>query len=173
MRVLAIASHPDDETLGCGGTLLKHRDAGDRLFWLIATPTHQPTWTSEETHIKAAEVETVAQAYGMERRFELGFPTVMLDTVSQSEIIGRIREVFQEVRPDTVYLVHGGDAHGDHRAVFDAAAAVLKPFHLSALGVRRMLCFETLSSTEAASGPWRGSFVPNVLSDITPTWSGS
>ena len=36
-RILVIAVHPDDETLGCGGTLLKHKDNGDKINWLICT----------------------------------------------------------------------------------------------------------------------------------------
>src|SRR5688500_8171114 len=47
MNVLAICAHPDDETLGCGGTLLKHRAAGDELFWIIATVCHEPQWSAE------------------------------------------------------------------------------------------------------------------------------
>ncbi len=46
MRVLAISAHPDDETLGCGGTLLKHKAAGDELFWFIATVCHEPQWNA-------------------------------------------------------------------------------------------------------------------------------
>ena len=37
MKILAIAPHPDDETLGCGGTLLKHKNNGDEINWLIIT----------------------------------------------------------------------------------------------------------------------------------------
>ena len=78
MNVLAISAHPDDETLGCGGSLLKHRAAGDHVFWLIATEAHEPQWTKADITRKASEVERVAKAYGMDRYMKLGFPTVRL-----------------------------------------------------------------------------------------------
>ncbi|HHA19586.1 MAG TPA: PIG-L family deacetylase, partial [Methylophaga sp.] len=40
MRILTISAHPDDETLGCGGTLLKHQASGDSVYWLIVTQTY-------------------------------------------------------------------------------------------------------------------------------------
>ena len=47
-KVLAIAPHPDDETLGCGGTLLKHRDQGESINWLIISSTlKSKNFTSE------------------------------------------------------------------------------------------------------------------------------
>jgi LmbE family N-acetylglucosaminyl deacetylase len=168
MRILAISAHPDDETLGCGGTLLKHRAADDRSYWIIATEAHAPQWPVEIIERKAAEVARVAEAYGMERCLKLGFPTVRLDTVPQTDLIDRMRDAVSQVRPELVYLVHEGDVHTDHHAVFSAAMSVLKPFYMARLGVRRVLCYETLSSTEAAPPRMDRAFVPNVFSDITP-----
>ena len=56
MNILAISAHPDDETLGCGGTLLKHRAAGDSIYWIIATVCHEPQWSAELIARKACEV---------------------------------------------------------------------------------------------------------------------
>ena len=150
-RVLVLSAHPDDETLGCGGSLLRHRDAGDSLFWLRVTMAHEPDWDAATIERKEAEVEAVAAAYGMEECFHSGFPAALLDTVPAGDLIEEIDDVIGEVRPDTVYLVHGGDIHSDHRALWGAAASVLKPFRMAGLGVRRVLCYETLSSTDAAA----------------------
>jgi LmbE family N-acetylglucosaminyl deacetylase len=98
---------------------------------------------------------------------KLGFPTAQLDTIGQADLIQKIRNVIAGVRPAIVYLVHNGDVHSDHRAVFDATLSVLKPFHMQALGVRRILSYETLSSTEAAPPMAQRAFVPNVYQDIT------
>jgi len=165
MNVLAIAAHPDDETLGCGGSLLKHRDAGDRIFWLIATVCHEPQWSAAAIERKAAEVERVAEAYSAAKVFRLGLPNARLDTVAVDDIMGPIGRVVEEVAPEIVYLLHAGDVHTDHQAVFTAAMSVLKPFHMARLRVRRILSYETLSSTDAAPPRW--AFVPNVYSDIT------
>jgi LmbE family N-acetylglucosaminyl deacetylase len=167
VRILAISVHPDDETLGCGGTFLKQRAAGDDLFWLIVTQTHEPQWSTETIDRKAAEIEQVAEAYGMEEHFKLGFPTMRLETIPQADLIERIRDVISKIKPEVVYLVHGGDVHTDHHAVFTATMSVLKPFYMSKFGVRRVLCYETLSSTEAAPAQLDRAFMPNVFSNIT------
>ncbi len=167
-RILAIAVHPDDETLGCGGTLLKHVAQGDELHWLIATQAHEPQWPADLIARKAAEVEKVAAAYGVRQFYKLGFPTTQLDTTSQADLINAIRGVIDQVRPETVYLVNRSDVHTDHHAVFLAAMSVLKAFYMGKFGVRRVLAYETLSSTEAAPPLPERVFIPTVYSDITP-----
>ncbi len=166
MKILAIAAHPDDETLGCGGTLLKHRLARDQLFWIILTQSTTPQWTADTIRRKSSEVERVAHAYGIKRHFKLGFPTVRLDMVPQVELIEGIQTVLAKVKPDIVYVVHQGDVHTDHHAVFTATMSALKPFSMSRFGVRRVVSYETLSSTEAAPPLDRG-FMPNIFNDIT------
>ncbi len=167
MKILVISTHPDDETLGCGGTLLKHSAAGDELFWLVVTSAWSPRWPAEIIERKSAEVEIVSARYGMQKVFRLGFPAAGMDGISEGDLIDAVRKVVEEVRPKTVYTIHCGDVHSDHRAVFDAVMAVIKPFYMKALGVQRILSFETLSSTEAAPPGVRPSFVPQVYSDIS------
>ncbi len=166
--ILVISAHPDDETLGCGGTMLKHHERGDTLYWLIVTQTHEPQWSKEVIERKTQEVECVAEAYGIQQYYRLGFPTIRLDTVPQADLINAIRDVIAQVTPQNVYLVHGGDVHTDHHAVFAAAMSVLKPFYMARYGVQRILSYETLSSTEAAPPHHARAFVPDVYIDITP-----
>ena len=167
MKVLVIAAHPDDETLGCGGTLLKHKAAGDDLCWLIVTAAHEPEWSTEILGDKENEVAAVGSAYGFQKVFRLKFPTAGLDAMAQSEIITAIRGAVDEARPDWVYLNHASDIHSDHRVTFQAVLSALKPFHSTTHGVRRLLSYETLSSTEAALPDPAHSFSPNVFNNIT------
>jgi N-acetylglucosamine malate deacetylase 1 len=168
MQVLILSVHPDDETLGCGGTILRHRERGDELHWLVATQATEPQWTAAVIERKAAEVAAVARAYGVRQVYKLGLPTARLDTLPQGEMIGAIRGVVDEARPEVVYLVHHGDVHTDHHAFFTATLSVLKSFSMRKSGVRRILSYETLSSTEAAAPlPYRA-FMPNVYHEITP-----
>jgi LmbE family N-acetylglucosaminyl deacetylase len=168
LNILVIAAHPDDETLGCGGTLLKHIAAGDKVSWIIATGPYRPKWSSEIIAEKSAEIEQVAAAYPMEDCFRLGFPAAGLETVPFPEIMQEIVSIAESVQPEMVYVVHGGDVHGDHRTLFSAAASVFKPFYLSRYGTKRFLCFETLSSTDSSPSNAAMPFVPNVFSLITP-----
>jgi LmbE family N-acetylglucosaminyl deacetylase len=167
MNILAIAPHPDDETLGCGGTLLRHRAAGDEIHWVVVTAAHTPQWSTEYIGKKTCEVEAVASAYDMSSVQRLAFPTIWLDEIPQSDLIDGLRIAIEKVRPDIVYLVHDGDVHTDHHAVFTAALSVMKTFYMRKLGVQRILSYETLSSTEAAPPQLHRLFVPNVYIDIS------
>ncbi|MDA8094289.1 MAG: PIG-L family deacetylase [Betaproteobacteria bacterium] len=167
MKILAISPHPDDETLGCGGTLLRHKSEGHEIHWLIITEAQVPQWTSDYIERKAQEVQAVGKAFGMASIVKLGFPTIRLDTVPQAELIDRMRQVIAAVQPDVVYLVHSGDVHSDHLAVFTAAMSVLKTFYMKALGVKRVLSCETLSSTEAAPPQPHRTFIPNIYVDVS------
>lgn len=166
MRVLVIAPHPDDETLGCGGTLLKHIAAGDQVSWLIVTRGHEPRWSSAVLENKEREIAGVAEAYKFANTYRLDYPTTRLDSLSQDEIIAGFHKVIDEAKPSCIYLNHGGDVHTDHRIIFDSVISAIKPFNSKRHGVKRILSYETPSSTDAAP-PSFPNFQPNVFSDIT------
>jgi LmbE family N-acetylglucosaminyl deacetylase len=167
MRVLVIAPHPDDETLGCGGALLKHKSRGYSLSWLVATRGHEPQWSADLLARKEGEISRVADAYGFENTFRLNFPAIRLDTIPFDEIIVAIRDAVTDAKPDCVYLNHYGDVHSDHRVVFEATMSVLKPFYSSKHGVGRILSYEVFSSTDAMPANPARAFVPNVFTDVT------
>ncbi len=161
--VLVIAPHPDDETLGCGGTLMRQRNEGAEVHWLIATSMYA-TDGFPESRIKEREVEIqgVAEAYRFRSVSQLGFPTTRLDTVPMAELVAKIQAVLKRVQPDTIYLPFHGDAHSDHRRIFEAATAACKWFR--APFVRKVLAYETLSETNFAQ---HGAvFQPTVYKDI-------
>jgi LmbE family N-acetylglucosaminyl deacetylase len=166
MRVLVIAPHPDDETLGCGGTLLKHLAAGDSVSWVIVTKAYEPRWPSDVIERREQEIEQVSDAYGFARRFRLTFPAARLDTVPLEELLHSINEIVAEVKPEWIYTVNAGDIHSDHRVVFEATMSAVKSFASS--GVQRLLSYETISSTDAMPPGATTVFVPNVYCDITP-----
>jgi len=128
MRIVAVSAHPDDETLGAGGTLLKHLAQGDDAFWIIATQPCQEDWSLEHIRQSAEQVEAVRQAYRFSNIFKLDFPTTRLDTVPKRHIADRFREVLGEVKPDRVYTVGDTDVHTDHCLTFEALMLALKPF---------------------------------------------
>jgi len=167
LKTLVISCHPDDETLGCGATLIKARENGHSIFWVIATQGYEPVWSSELIEKKTREVEHVAAAYGVERFFPLRFPAGGLEGVPIESVMRGIGQVAAAVKPDTVYIIHGGDVHTDHQMVFQAAMSVFKPFHMSGFNTKKLLCYETLSSTECAPSTTGVPFVPTVFNDVT------
>lgn len=164
MKILVVSAHPDDETLGCGGTLLKHAANGDTLFWLIATCAYPPQWSEAVIQQKALEVEQVAAAYQMQKVFRLNLPTARLDTLPIVELVAKVREVIEATKPNRVYLMNRSDIHTDHQILFNAMMIALKPFKGA---VSTVLCYECLSSTDAAPVLPERVFLPTVFSDIT------
>ena len=168
-KVLVVAVHPDDETLGCGGTLLKHKENGDEIYWLIITTIKNgyknlDLGFSKEVIIKREkEIKIVAKMYNFDEVFRLEFPTMRLDEISMSELIQSISDVFKKVKPNIVYLPFKNDVHSDHRKVFDATYSCTKIFRYPF--IKKILMMETLSETDFAD--IINNFIPNVFVDIS------
>lgn len=167
-KALVVAVHPDDETLGCGGTLLKHKKQGDKIYWIIVTSLREDNVQGEKRTLKRKkEIEKVAEKYGFEGIFELGFPTMELDQFSINEIINKISGIFKSIEPEIIYLPYKGDVHSDHRITFDAAYSCTKNFRYPF--IKKVLMMETLSETEFAPSLIDSFFIPNYFVDISET----
>lgn len=165
-RILIVAPHPDDETLGCGGTLLHHIASGNIVSWLIVTNMHSKFgFTELQVNQRQAEIQQVSEAYGFASVHKLEFPAARLDSIPQVEIISAISHIMNEVKPETVYLPYRGDVHTDHNVVFDAVVSCTKSFRYPF--IRRLLCYETISETDFGLNPETRGFIPNSFVDIT------
>lgn len=164
--VLTIAVHPDDETLGCGGTLLRHKKSGDAINWLIVTAM-KASCGYEPAAISARnkEIQKVYRSYGFDSVHQLNFATKGLDREPISELIAAIGKVIQAVRPSIIYLPFKDDVHTDHQMVFKAAYSCTKTFRYPFL--KRILMMETISETEFAPPLSGWVFAPNVFVDVT------
>jgi len=164
-KVLVVAPHPDDETLGCGGSLLKHRDNGDEIHWLIITGISvEEGFTAEAVSKREKEIELVANAFRFASICKLNLPTTKLDTIPTRQIVSDIGKFVQQVEPEILYLPYRGDIHTDHKYVFDAMMSFTKWFRYDS--IRRVLLYETLSETEFGINPDNNGFRPNVYITI-------
>lgn len=164
--VVVIAPHADDETLGCGGTLLRHVALGDRIHWVLVTAMDSDGYSPLRIAQRRAEIDAVRQAYGFTSVSELGFPTAKLDSVATNDLVSRIGSAILGIKPEVVYLPFPGDAHTDHKAVFSAAASTTKWFRYPS--VRKVLACEIQSETDFGVTPDGLAFRPNHYVDITP-----
>ena len=167
MKILIIAPHPDDEVLGCGGTIKKYTKKGDVVFLCIATKAYTPDWTEEFIANRKKEIELSVKTLGINKLFLLDFPTVKLDTISQKEINDSILKVVQEVKPEIVFIPFEGDINKDHKLIFEAALVALRPSFESS--VKKIYCYEVLSETEWAKPAQKieNVFIPNYYEDIS------
>ena len=104
-NVLVIAVHPDDETLGCGGTLLKHRANGDEIYWCIVTSISKEMGFSEETiQQRNREIEEVRKLFRFRDVYTLDYATTAVDQVPTSQLVQRFSTIINKCQPETLYL---------------------------------------------------------------------
>lgn len=164
--VIVVALHPDDETLGCGGTILKHKDNGDKVHWLICTEVKESDGFSEQVvENRNLEIDKVAGLYDFNSVVRLGLSTMKVDEYSVSELISLVSKVFSALKPTTLYLPFKGDVHSDHRYMFGALYSCTKVFRYPY--IKQIYMMETLSETEFALSTKGDSFIPNVFIDIS------
>lgn len=167
MKVLVIAPHPDDEVLGCGGTIKKHAKAGDQVHLCIVTKAYTPDWTKDFLENRKCEIKKATELLGIKKIFLLDFPTVKLDTVSQKSINDALLKVVEEVKPDIAFIPFFGDINKDHKIVSEASLVALRPKPNSTC--QKIFCYEVLSETEWANPPkdLKEVFLPNFYEDVS------
>ena len=158
--------HPDDETLGCGGTLLKHKANGDEIHWLIATDVKESEGFEKTTVEKREEeIDKVKELFRFSSVNRLGLSTTKIDEYGMSDLISKISSIVYKVKPNIIYLPFKSDVHSDHKYIFDAAYSCTKTFRYPF--IKKIYMMETLSETEFAPSTKEDSFVPNVFIDIS------
>lgn len=164
-KVLVVAPHPDDETLGVGATLFRHREEGDEVYWLIITCTEgDECYTEAFKKRRKEEIKKVAEGYGFCKTFRLAYHAAKLDNYPIRDIVNSISKVIQKVKPEVIYVPFYADVHSDHRITFDAVVSCSKWFrHRS---IKKILAYETLSETGFGLDP-KDIFQPNTFVDIS------
>jgi LmbE family N-acetylglucosaminyl deacetylase len=173
--ILVLAAHPDDEVLGVGGTIAHHAAMRDTVHIVIAAQGvtaryEEPVGDAKKTEID--NLQTVARKaasiLGATSVRFLGFPDNRCDSVDRLDLTKAVERVLRELGPDTVYVHHCGDVNIDHRRLHEAAFTACRP--QPGNGVKRMLSFETPSSTEWAPPGSLPQFHPTTYVDISAHW---
>ncbi len=167
-NILVIAAHPDDEILGCGGTMAVHATNGDRVTILILGEgitsrkgDEQATGKLEELSQHARDAQIIV---GATQLYFGNFPDNMFDSVPLLTIVQKIEEVAEICKPEIIYTHHHGDVNVDHRMTSDAVQAAFRPMEHTT--VNAVYAFEIASSSE-----WNfrntTAFRPNVFVALT------
>jgi N-acetylglucosamine malate deacetylase 1 len=166
--VLVVAAHPDDEVLGCGGTIARHVEAGDsvHLIFLADGETSRGAGKAEVARREAA-ANRAAEELGAHRPHFLRLPDQRLDSINLIDVVRALEGAIGGLSPRLVYSHHSSDLNLDHRV---AAQAVLTGFRpLPGSPVAEIRAFEVPSSTEWSFGVMSTVFTPNLFIDITRT----
>lgn len=176
-RILVVAAHPDDEVLGCGGTILKHTAKGDtvRILILAEGLTSRDTVRDEVKHRDElarlhANSAQAAERLGVESVRLCSFPDNRMDSVNLLDVVKEVEREIDRLRPNIIYTHHGGDVNIDHRITHDAVITACRP--MPGCPVETLLFFEVASSTEWQPASPDRAFTPNWFVDISSTMGG-
>jgi LmbE family N-acetylglucosaminyl deacetylase len=173
MRLLVVAAHPDDEVLGCGGTLARRSQEGHEVYVAILGegvtsrhPAREQAPRAELDRLQAASRQA-ARELGVREVFPFGFPDNRLDSVALLEIVRPLERLVSELRPEMVLTHHVADLNVDHGITCRATLTATRP--VPGCPVREVLAFETPSATGWSFGQLGPAFEPTVFVDIAAT----
>jgi LmbE family N-acetylglucosaminyl deacetylase len=173
MKVLVIAAHPDDEVLGCGGTIARLVKEGHQVHIAILAEGITSRYSRRENadssllqnlHAKSREAATTLGVNDLSLH---GLPDNRMDTMPLLDVVKIVESLIEKISPVRIYTHHGGDLNVDHAVVSRAVLTATRP--LPGCPVRELYLFEIPSSTEWAFQQFEGTFLPNVFVDVGQT----
>jgi LmbE family N-acetylglucosaminyl deacetylase len=168
--VLVIAAHPDDEVLGCGGTIARHVAQGDAVHLIVMADGEGARNTEGKNRLNERQRAQclASEILGVISSRSLAFPDNRMDGLPMLDVVQPLEALIREIQPATIYTHYHGDLNVDHRVTYQAVLTACRP--QPGFSVREILSFEIMSSTEWA-GLGSPEFAPNVFVDISDYWS--
>ena len=161
-KILILSPHPDDETLGCGGLLLKYKKKGYKIDIVFFTRMCDETFTKKQILKRNKELDLIKKSYKFNTVYNLNYPTTKLDKLNDSELIKKISECIKKSQPSIILTPSMIDIHTDHNKVTRCALSCVKTFRNDS--ILKVMFYETLSETNFNFGK---SFTPNYFEDIS------
>jgi N-acetylglucosamine malate deacetylase 1 len=159
-RVLVIAPHPDDETLGLGGTITKFVEQGHEVHLLVVSGHLPPVYNREDYELTLSEANNALKILGIKNSTFLEIPATKIGDLPINELNKKFTDAIDTLKPQIVFCPYP-DRHIDHRLVFDSTMVATRPVgsgkHIEILGA-----YETLSETH-----WNA---PHIEPNFTPNW---
>lgn len=162
---MVVAAHPDDEVLGCGGTIARHASEGDEVHVVFMADGVTARGDSEQKSLERRNeaAENAARLLGVAKLHFLGLPDNRLDSLPLLDIVQPLENHIRLVQPEVIYTHHHGDLNVDHRLTHQAVITACRP--QPGFSAREIFAFEVCSSTEWQN-PLVQPFTPNVFVDI-------
>lgn len=173
-NILVIAAHPDDEIIGCGGSIRRFINEGMTAYSLILSDGSTSRYdsvspkVSEEIRIKLEKSQLADNVIGYKETFFHSYPDNSFDSVPLLSIIKTIEKYILQIKPAKIYTHHFGDLNIDHKLTFEAVQTATRPMYNYC--VKEIYSFETLSATD-----WnfkkQDLFCPNYFVNIESTFN--
>ena len=173
MNTLIIAAHPDDEVLGCGGTVARLSQERQNVFIAILgegiTSRYKQRTEADQSMIETLHrrSQQVAELLGAKELFMYNLPDNRFDTVAMLDVVKIIENLINKLKPTVIYTQHGGDLNIDHNITYRATLTATRP--MAGFPVKEIYAYEVASSTEWAFQRFSPIFHPNVFTDISGT----
>lgn len=168
--VLAVVAHADDETIGAGGALARHADEGREVYVLVLADGESSRGTADSARVEERrdQCRRACGILGVREVFFETFPDNAMDDRTRLEVAKACERYLGEIGPTTIYTHHRGDVNIDH--VYASEAVTIAARAQPGCVVRRILHFETASSSEWQLPAHRDVFAPNWFVDISEVW---
>ncbi len=166
-NTLIISAHPDDETLGCGGYIIKYSKT-ENIYSLfisdgVSSRNLEDSKLKKEIELRKKNSINAQKILGIKNSFYLNLPDNKLDTVPFLKIVKKIEKKIFEIKPNKILTHSNLDLNIDHRIVSQAVITATRPTKKNY--VQKILFYEVLSSSEWNFGKER--FVPNYYIDVS------
>lgn len=172
MRILVIAPHADDETLGMGGSLSRFVAEGHKVTVAVVTghgDGDHPLWPQSVWDTVRAEARRAMSVLGVK---DLLFEEVPAAQVAETPVwkLNRVTEsIVAKVQPEILYVPFPFDLHKDHREIFHSLSVAWRTSSETGRGIREIYCYETQSETHWNIPYVEAGFLPNCWVDISAT----
>jgi N-acetylglucosamine malate deacetylase 1 len=170
--ILVIAAHPDDEVLGCGGTIARHVAEGCDVHTLILAEgvtsrdvNRDEIARKKELSVLVETARSVGAFLGVRSVDLVSFPDNRMDTLPLLDVIKTVEKKIRQTRPSVVYTHYFGDLNIDHQVTHQAVVTACRPYPEQT--VKTLLFFEIASSTDWQSASSGKGFYPNWFVDIS------
>ncbi len=170
-KILIVSAHPDDEILGCGGTVARLVKEGYNAYTLILGEGITSRDIKRDTRKRKNELQKLRQQaemankiIGVKKMYFYDFPDNRFDTVPFLDIVKVIEKIKNDIQPKIIFTHYEKDLNIDHQITYKAVITATRP--VSGEFAKEIYSFEIPSSTE-----WNYplSFSPDVFFDISDT----
>ena len=176
MKYLIVAAHPDDEVLGCGGSMAKWAEQGNQVDVLILAEGATSRDNKRDRDLRSDELSKLkkcandsAKVLGINSIHLLNFPDNRMDSVDLLDIVKQVEKYINKIKPEIVLTHHAYDLNIDHQLTHQSVVTACRPEPMHS--VKRILSFEVASSTEWQAPIASKAFIPNWYENVSDTIS--